>query len=128
MPSEVRELIGTYAESARLLGQRTAEMHLELGAGLDNPAFAPEPFTDHYRIGLYHGMIGRLTRTFELLSRRMNTLPAEVQTEARRVLTHQNTIQNAYRPVRDRRFDAMRIRTHGDITSASFSILARILW
>jgi maltokinase len=32
--------------SLRLLGQRTAEMHLALAAGEDDPDFAPEPFTN----------------------------------------------------------------------------------
>ena len=38
------ELIGRYLESARLLGERTAELHVALASEPDDPAFAPEPF------------------------------------------------------------------------------------
>ena len=115
LPSEVQELIGTYTESARLLGKRTGELHLVLGSDSSTPAFAPEPFTDHYRLGLYHSLIGKLGRTFELLSRRLPGLPEELQTEARRVLAQEDMIRGRFRPIRDLRFDAMRIRLHGDL-------------
>ncbi len=115
LPDEARDLIGPYTESARLLGQRTAEMHVALASRPEIAAFAPEPFTDHYRLGLYHGMMGKLTRTMEFLTRRLPSLPREVQEDARRVLSASDAIAAAVRPLRDRRLDAMRIRLHGDL-------------
>jgi maltose alpha-D-glucosyltransferase / alpha-amylase len=50
-PAQARDLIGAYLESARLLGERTAEMHTTLADPLGGPDFVPEPFTDHYRQG-----------------------------------------------------------------------------
>ncbi len=111
---ESQELIGTYVESARLLGQRTAELHLALSSETENPAFAPEPFTDHYRLGLYHSLTGKLTRTFELMQQRMPTLAPDVQADMRRVLAQREAIRAKFHSIRDRRFDAMRIRLHGD--------------
>jgi maltose alpha-D-glucosyltransferase/alpha-amylase len=115
MPAEAQELIGTYSESARLLGQRTGELHLALASAPENPVFAPEPFTDHYRLGLYHSMIGKVGRTLELLGRKLPGLPGELQTEARRVLAQEDMIRARFRPIRDLRFEAMRIRMHGDL-------------
>src|SRR5207248_2356446 len=41
----IQELIGgIYPEKARLLGQRTGELHRALASETDDPAFAPEPF------------------------------------------------------------------------------------
>ena len=115
LPKEAEALIGTYIDSARLLGRRTAEMHLALASDPVNPVFAPEPFTDHYRVGLYHGMIGKLTRTLESLELRLPTLPHEVQADARRVLDAEETMRAVFRPLRDHRFEAKRIRVHGDL-------------
>jgi maltose alpha-D-glucosyltransferase/alpha-amylase len=107
------ELIGTYLESARLLGQRTAEMHLAL-ASATAPEFAPEPFTDHYRQGLYHGFIGQANRALHLLRRQLPTLPEGAAAMARSVLEQEAEIRNRFRPLRAHRINAMRIRHHGD--------------
>ncbi len=48
-PALAREMIGTYLENARLLGQRTAEFHAALASLTDTPDFAPEPFTTLYQ-------------------------------------------------------------------------------
>ena len=57
-PPPVDGFIGAYLESARLLGQRTGELHAALAQALDHPSFAPEPWTDFYRQGLYQSMLG----------------------------------------------------------------------
>jgi maltose alpha-D-glucosyltransferase/alpha-amylase len=45
VPEPAREHAGLSLEAARLLGRRTAEMHLALATPTDNPAFKAEPFT-----------------------------------------------------------------------------------
>ena len=52
VPVQARTMIGSYLESAELLGHRTADLHLALAAG-DEPAFRPEPFSKLYQRGLY---------------------------------------------------------------------------
>jgi maltose alpha-D-glucosyltransferase/alpha-amylase len=107
-------LIGSYIETVRLLGRRTGEMHATLAAHPEDPVFAPEPFTDFYRHGLYHGMLGRLGRTMDLLVAQMGRLPEAAWADARRVLERQQQLRERYRFFRDQRLDAMRIRVHGD--------------
>src|SRR5436305_11655414 len=73
-----RELITSYLELVRLLGIRTGEMHAALASHPNDPVFAPEPFTDFYRHGLHHGMLGRLSRTSDQLRTALSRLPEAV--------------------------------------------------
>ncbi|HSU52668.1 MAG TPA: maltose alpha-D-glucosyltransferase, partial [Candidatus Dormibacteraeota bacterium] len=56
VPQAMAQLLGTYMESARLLGQRTADLHLVLVSDSDNRDFAPEPFTPFYQRSLFQSM------------------------------------------------------------------------
>src|SRR5262249_3876830 len=115
-------LIGTYLESARLLGQRTAALHGTLASDDEDKAFSPEPFTPHYVRGLFQSMRNLATRNFRLLRQQLKTLPAEVTPLAERVLTLESEIINRYRPLFERRLSAKRIRIHGDYH------LGQVLW
>jgi maltose alpha-D-glucosyltransferase/alpha-amylase len=108
------ELLASHLETVRLLGRRTAEMHLALASRAGDPAFAPEPFTDFYRHGLYHRMLGQLGRAMDQLGARLPRLPEAVRAEARAALDRQAQIRERFRFFRDQRLDAMRIRIHGD--------------
>ena len=114
VPREAEELIGIYLENARLLGQRTAEMHLALSGSTADPNFAPESFNELYRKALYHGMVGLANRTFDLLHRKLRSLPPDAQPEAVRVLQLEAAVHQRFRPIRDQRVSGVRIRHHGD--------------
>jgi maltose alpha-D-glucosyltransferase/alpha-amylase len=110
---QVVEAVGTYLESARLLGVRTAEMHLALGAGEDKD-FAPEAFSPHYQRSLYQSMRNLVMENLELLKKQLKTLPKSVQEDAGQILGLQNQILARFKAVFEHRIDAMRIRCHGD--------------
>ncbi len=110
---ETVEVIGTYLESARLLGVRTAELHLALGAG-GEPEFAAEAFSPHYQRSLYQSMRNLLTENFEMLRRQVRTLPSELQADARAVLELQDAVLERYKLLYTERLEAKRIRVHGD--------------
>ncbi len=114
LPPLAAELIGPYLESARRIGERTAELHLALAGDADDPAFAPEPFTDFYRQGIYHAMTGLAARNLQLLRQRLKVLSEPVQKDARQVLAIESEVRRLFRPIRDRRIGALRIRCHGD--------------
>ena len=112
-PDAAVKTIGTYLESARMLGVRTAELHLALGAG-EEPAFAPEPFSSHYQRSLYQSMRNLVVENFELLMRRVSQLPSALQADAKAVLALEDSVLVRYKELYIGRLDAMRIRVHGD--------------
>jgi maltose alpha-D-glucosyltransferase/alpha-amylase len=113
-PPVVSELLGDYVEMVGLLGKRTAEMHLALASRSDDPAFAPEPFTDFYRQSLYHGMLALSMRSFELLRSSLPGLPEPARSEAGTLLEREAQVRARFQALRDRRINATRIRHHGD--------------
>ncbi len=113
-PPLVHEMVGAYLETARLLGQRTGELHLALCSVSDDPDFAPEPFTALYQRALYQSMRNLATRTFDLLRERLGNLPAVVALQARRVLERESRILEIFRGLIGRKMTATRARCHGD--------------
>ncbi len=114
VPDPVRHALGPYLDSARLLGRRTAEMHLALASDPNDPAFAPEPFTSDYLRGMYDS-VSELTGTaFRLLQNRVADLPEEIRAEASDVISSHDRILSQFQPLLQHRLEATRTRCHGD--------------
>jgi maltose alpha-D-glucosyltransferase / alpha-amylase len=114
MPPLVTELIAPYLESVRVLGQRTAELHLALASAMEDASFAPEPFSTMYQRSLYHGYRAYLVQVMGALKNSQSALPPAVRTEAERVLARNDDILSRFQAVTRRRISAMRTRCHGD--------------
>jgi maltose alpha-D-glucosyltransferase/alpha-amylase len=113
-PAILEESAGGYMAQARLLGRRTAELHLALTAERENAAFAPETFTGHYRRSIYQSLRNNARTTFDLLRRRLKTMPEGVQEEARSLLALEEPLLRQARAVMDRKIPMARYRIHGD--------------
>ncbi|MGC2108544.1 MAG: maltose alpha-D-glucosyltransferase [Candidatus Korobacteraceae bacterium] len=113
-PQIIAELLGNYLDSIRVLARRTAELHAALSSRPDIPDFAPEPFTTFYRQGVYHGMLGQLNRSFELLRSHVRILPQTAQPDIAELLNREGEIRNQLLLLRDKRMSGYRIRAHGD--------------
>ena len=114
IPPQAAEMIGPYLESARLLGQRTGEMHVFLASDSQNPRFSPEPFSKLYQRSLYQSGRSLTREVFRLLSKREKNLSEETRPEAQRVLELESRILDHFRSIVDKKITAMRIRCHGD--------------
>jgi maltooligosyltrehalose trehalohydrolase len=114
VPSLADELIGPSLASARLLGQRTAELHLALASDPDNPRFAPEPFTVAYQHALTQSIQGLTSEAFRLLRQRLADLPETVRGEAEQVLALEREVVASVQAMSQRPISALRIRIHGD--------------
>jgi maltose alpha-D-glucosyltransferase/alpha-amylase len=115
VPNSAVETIGTYFESARLLGQRVGELHLALASDPDNKEFAPEPFTPYYQRSLYQSLRNHLAFHFRLLRRDLKKLPETVWPLAEKVLAVQDVVLGRYRAVHQTAITAQRIRCHGNL-------------
>jgi maltose alpha-D-glucosyltransferase/alpha-amylase len=114
LPALMAELLGSYENMAHLLGLRTAELHGALSSHPEVMEFSPEPFTDFYRHGLYHGMLGQMGRSLDALRLRLKTLPEAVRSLAEELLANEAGIREGLLPLRDQRISGSRIRVHGD--------------
>jgi maltose alpha-D-glucosyltransferase/alpha-amylase len=114
VPDTVSDLVGTFLELARMLGQRTGELHLTLASDTDNRDFAPEPFTPFYQRALFQSMRNLVVQNLQLLRTNLETLPAEVQPFAEKVITSQAALLEQFKRVSEKPLRAMRIRCHGD--------------
>ncbi|MBV9762578.1 MAG: putative maltokinase [Acidobacteriaceae bacterium] len=115
IPAEAAELLGEYADSARLLGKRTAEMHAALAVPDSPPDFAPERFTRDEAEKLYWEMLEQAGITFDLLRRTEGPDTASLLDVESRVLER-------FSGLKDHSIDAVRIRCHGDYH------LGQVLW
>jgi maltose alpha-D-glucosyltransferase/alpha-amylase len=115
VPPLVHELIGgVYLEMARLIGKRTAEMHLALAKDADDPRFSPEPFSLLYQRSLYHSMRTLTRRVFELLQKNLSSLNEEARNEAKTFLTSEKDIIARFAKLLNRKLHSLKIRIHGD--------------
>ena len=114
IPATVLELIGPYAEWARLIGKRTAELHLALAESSSDPDFAPEPFSKLYQRSLYQSLRSLAIQTFDALEMGLPDLPSDARDKATGVLTLKDEVLERYRLVMSRPIDSLRIRCHGD--------------
>jgi maltose alpha-D-glucosyltransferase/alpha-amylase len=114
LDDEVGSLLGAYVESARILGQRTAELHLALSADRDNPDFAPEPFTPHYQRGLYQSMRNLTRQTLLLLKAKLGTFEGELRELAAAVIAAEPKIIARFYRLANAPLAGRRIRVHGD--------------
>jgi maltose alpha-D-glucosyltransferase/alpha-amylase len=113
-PALARQMIGPYLESVRLLGERSAEMHLALASDPADPLFAPEPFSTLYQRSIYQSMRSSAVQSFHLLRQRLKHLPETVAIEARQVLGLEDEIFRRFHRLLQHKMTAMRTRYHGD--------------
>ena len=100
---------------ARLLGQRTAEMHRALAAaGRDRPELVPEPLTAGYRREITTAALALLDRQVTQLADRMHSLSDTQQQLARQVLGAHPRLTERLGALRDRELSAQLTRIHGD--------------
>ncbi|HLI52122.1 MAG TPA: maltose alpha-D-glucosyltransferase [Thermomicrobiaceae bacterium] len=112
-PAGVETLNG-YLSEAFLLGQRTAEMHLELSHAADDPAFTPETLTSFGQRSIYQSIRAQLSQVLQSLEKRVSRLPASSSEQARMLLQQRERLQDSVRAVIDHRIQTMLTRIHGD--------------
>ncbi len=114
LPALTRELCNAYLESAGLIGQRTAELHLALASAPSDPQFAPEPLSELYLRSVYQGMRSLSRRTFRTLRHKIKDLSPELQDQSRTLLLLEQEVVDRFHSLVGRKLKGVRIRCHGD--------------
>jgi maltose alpha-D-glucosyltransferase/alpha-amylase len=115
LPEQIRYLLDpSVAEQARLIGKRTAEMHLSLASGGRSPAFLPEPYSLHYQRSIFSSLSTLIREAFQNLEKNIHKLKPEALEVAQKVLSSRQSILEAMKSIYSRKFDLQKIRIHGD--------------
>jgi maltose alpha-D-glucosyltransferase/alpha-amylase len=111
---DVAERIGVYLGLARLLGRRTAELHVALAAAGDKDTFQPELFGPLAKRKFYQSLRNLTTRSLDTLKEQLDNLRPAALEPAREVLRRERDIRTRLHHVLDRNLEGQRIRVHGD--------------
>ena len=109
-------------DRARLLGRRTAEMHIALASNEEDEAFRPEPFSKLYQRSLYQSMRNGVLRPMQVLRKSLRRLEGATRETGQELLDRQDELLERLKRVADERMECIRIRCHGDYH------LGQVLW
>ena len=113
--SAIADLVGAvYPERARLLGGRTAEMHVVLASSDDRPEFAAEYFGTLYQRSLYQGLRGLAGSVLRVLRRQSSALPEADRADAAEILGSVPRINEIFARLLEHKIAASKIRIHGN--------------
>jgi maltose alpha-D-glucosyltransferase/alpha-amylase len=101
-------------EQVKLIGKRTAEMHLLLASIENKPAFIPEPYSLHYQRSLFSSLSTSIRESFDNLKRNFEHLGPKSKVAATTVLASRQSILNSMKAVYSHKMDLLKIRIHGD--------------
>lgn len=114
VPVLAKERLGPYYQTARVLGERTADLHLCLASARQNKDFAPEAFGLSNQRALFRSVRREVARTLALLRSRLDTFPVAVRTDAIRLLNVEQPLLRRLRADAWSPVSGWRLRVHGD--------------
>jgi maltose alpha-D-glucosyltransferase/alpha-amylase len=98
----------------RQIGRRTAEMHLAFACSDADPAFKPEPITEHAVAHWTENGLARAQTVFTLLERGQRDLPEPAVVLTQHLLDNRDAILRSIETERSAHYDGLKIRHHGD--------------
>ncbi|MBV9490376.1 MAG: maltose alpha-D-glucosyltransferase [Verrucomicrobia bacterium] len=111
---QLHVLEGGHLESVRLLGQRTAEMHLALASDTQAPDFSPEPFTLLHQRSVFQSIRSESKQTMTLLGRTLHRVDDYARHLAEQVLARAGELSGLHEYLRREPISVSKIRIHGD--------------
>jgi maltose alpha-D-glucosyltransferase/alpha-amylase len=115
VPPRLASLMTTqFLELVRLLGRRTAELHLALVSDAGDPEFSPEPFTYLYQQSLATSMISYAQRIREMAVRAQRIQNESTRKDLDLILSNFGRVLAPLEALKREAFEAVRARTHGD--------------
>ena len=115
LPESAHDLVGSYLETARSIGNRIGEFHAVMASAPDDLDFAPEPFTRLYQRALHQSIDALVIRVIRRLEARSSTFEGPAATDAAIVLGQRAELRERLRTLLSAKFGGSRIRIHGDL-------------
>ncbi|MCS7002210.1 MAG: hypothetical protein NZ518_05105, partial [Dehalococcoidia bacterium] len=109
-------ILGADASIAAAIGAEVAALHHALATTIDSPAFAPEPFTEHFQQALAFGMGGRLSKAIRVARDIAPLLSPRDRRDLERLVADREFFESVYRPLQGAKLEAARSRVHGALT------------
>jgi maltose alpha-D-glucosyltransferase / alpha-amylase len=97
-----------------MIGQRTGELHVALGATSGDPAFDPEPVSTDDVAAWIAAVVAEVDQTFDQLSGRQADLPPPVRAAAERLLAMRASLKGRIAALAPRVLTFTKTRFHGD--------------
>jgi maltose alpha-D-glucosyltransferase/alpha-amylase len=113
--SDLDRLIGPLLPFVQLLGSRVAELHVVLGRGNSDAAFAPKPLGPLSRRSMYQRMRTLIVSVTGRLRRMQDALPPRMRALAGAVIERQQDVIRTVRRVVDLDDGGQGIRCHGNL-------------
>jgi maltose alpha-D-glucosyltransferase/alpha-amylase len=115
IPTEQLQVLeGVYLETVRLLGQRTAEMHLALASDSESPDFRPEPFNLQHQRSVFQSIRSETKHTMTMLGRALPGLDEHASQLADLVLARSANLVGFHDYMLQETIELSKIRIHGD--------------
>jgi maltose alpha-D-glucosyltransferase/alpha-amylase len=114
-PPVVREMIGSYRETAAQIGARVAELHLALAGEQGDPAFAAEPYSALDRRSKYQSLRNLCALAFRKLRERLPVAGEPARAPGEAILAREGDVLRSIEPLLRTKMGGLRIRSHGDL-------------
>ncbi|MFP4148495.1 MAG: maltose alpha-D-glucosyltransferase [Nitriliruptoraceae bacterium] len=115
VPERAHQAVGPFLEQARLLGRRTAELHVALADDRGDPAFAPEPMTRLSQRSLYQSIRNAVRLGLRAAGRETGNLTdPDLRAEVQRIVAAEDELLARVKGLTDAPIRATRSRIHGD--------------
>ncbi len=127
LPVELQNLLGVHAaEQARLIGVRTAELHLALASGTGKD-MKPEAFSLHYQRSLYASIVSLVRETYQNLGRNQQSLPVDMQERMERILAYRSELLTTLKKIYAHKMEVSKLRIHGNFHLAQVLLTGKDL-
>ena len=109
-----REFMGPLLADAKLLGQRTGEMHLALASDPGHPVFGTETVSTLQMRSVYQSIRSTVKTSIAVLKRRRSQLHEADAAQVDELIEAENTLLDQIKAVMSEKITIDRIRIHGD--------------
>jgi maltose alpha-D-glucosyltransferase/alpha-amylase len=128
LPDPVKLLLGSHAaEEAKLIGERTGELHLALHDLSFEKDFIPEDFSLHYQRSLFSSMQSLVREGYSHLEKAEDLSPL-VKDHFNKLLPQKEQLLEMLRRVYAKKLDVVKIRNHGNFRLQQILLSGRDLF